>query len=399
MSKKNDRRLILPPSAAVSRRQALKMGAYGLGGIAVGGSLLAACGDDEAAPATTTAAPATTAAPTTTAAPAGKESIKAAWVYIGPPDDNGWTQEHDRARKAVEAALGDRVQTEFVPNIGFDAGTTQVFQQLVDDGNDIIFANTEYAGLLTEVSDANPDTKFCEINGHYYSDNLFPFYLAHEITAYKLGVAAGHLAENGRIGYIGAFPTATTYNDVNGMLLGARSVNPEAVVETVLVSTFFDPQKAAPAANALLDNGVGFLFGVMDEPTFLQIAEEAGVWTGYWNLDFRSAAPTKYVSHFDLSEFGTFYIEQCQRVLDGTWTSQNEVRLLDTPLGALGDNVPQAARDAVADVTAKFDSGALSVYEGPLVDNTGEERLAAGASLDSLGAYAIDWAVEGVTGV
>ena len=105
------------------------------------------------------------------------------------------------------------------------------------------------------------------------------------------------------------------------------------------------------------------------------------------------------MSHFDLSEFGTFYIEQCQRVLDGTWVSQNEVRLLDTPLGELRDNVPKDARDAVTAVTAKFDSGEISVYEGPLVDNTGEERLAAGASLDSLGAYAIDWAVEGVTGV
>ena len=52
--KQNDRRLILPPSATVSRRQALKMGVAGIGGLAVGGSLLAACGDDEeAAPATT----------------------------------------------------------------------------------------------------------------------------------------------------------------------------------------------------------------------------------------------------------------------------------------------------------------------------------------------------------
>ncbi|MCY4423690.1 MAG: BMP family ABC transporter substrate-binding protein, partial [Acidimicrobiaceae bacterium] len=173
--RKNRRGLILPPSASMSRRDALKMGVAGIGGLAVGGSLLAACGDDEeAAPAATTAAPTTTAAATTTAAPAGKDSIKAAFVYIGPPDDNGWTQEHDRGRLAAEAALGDRLETSFVPNIGFDAGTTQTFQQLVDDGNDIIFANTEYAGLLTEVSDNAPDTKFCEINGHYYSDNLFP---------------------------------------------------------------------------------------------------------------------------------------------------------------------------------------------------------------------------------
>ncbi len=393
--KKNRRGLILPPSASMSRRDALKMGVAGIGGLAVGGSLLAACGDDEeAAPATTTAAPTTTAA-----APAGKDSIKAAFVYIGPPDDNGWTQEHDRGRLAAEAALGDRLETSFVPNIGFDAGTTQTFQQLVDDGNDIIFANTEYAGLLTEVSDNAPDTKFCEINGHYYSDNLFPFYLAHETTAYQLGVAAGHLAGNGRIGYIGAFPTATAYNDVNGLLLGARSVNPDAVVETVLVSTFFDPQKAAQAANALLDSGVDFLFGVMDEPTFLQLSEEAGVWTGYWNLDFRSAAPTKYVSHFDLSEFGPFYTEQCQRVLDGTWVSQDEVWLLDTPIGDFGPNVPQDVQDAVHAVGAQLKSGELHVYEGPLNDNEGNERLAAGETIDSLGAYEISWPVDGVTGI
>ena len=320
-------------------------------------------------------------------------------MYIGPPDDNGWTQEHDRGRLAVDAALGDRVETAYTPNIGFDAGTTQLFQQLVDDGNDIIFANTEYAQLLTDVTDANPDTKFVEINGHYYSDNLFPFYLAHEITAYQLGVAAGHLAENGRIGYIGAFPTATAYNDVNGLLLGARTVNPEAVVETVLVSTFFDPQKAAQAANALLDSGVDFLFGVMDEPTFLQLAEEAGVWTGYWNLDFRTAAPTKYVSHYDLSEFGPFYVEQCQRVLDGTWVAHNEVVLLDTPIGDWGPNVPQDVQDAVADVAAKIDSGEMHVYEGPMTDNQGNQVLAAGETLNSLQAYEVDWAVEGVSGI
>ena len=356
------------------------MGAVGLGGLAIGGSVLAACGDNDEGS-------------------GDKESIKAAWVYIGPPDDNGWTQEHDRGRLAAQAALGDRLQTSFVPNIEFDAGTTETFQQLVDDGNDIIFANTEYAGLLTEVSDNAPETKFCETNGHYYSDNLFPFYLAHEKAAYQLGVAAGHLADNGRIGYIGAFPTATAFNDVNGLLLGARSVNPDATVETVLVSAFFDPQKAAQAANALLDAGVDFLFGVMDEPTFMQLAEEAGVWTGYWNLDFRSAAPTKYVSHFDLSEFGPFYTEQCQRVLDGTWVSQDHVWLLDTPIGDFGPNVPQDVQDAVAEAGAKLDRGELHVYQGPLNDNEGTQRLAEGETIDSLDAYAIDWPVDGVTGI
>ncbi|MGI9622891.1 MAG: BMP family ABC transporter substrate-binding protein, partial [Acidimicrobiales bacterium] len=277
--------------------------------------------------------------------------------------------------------------------------TTQLFQQLADDGNDIIFANTEYAQLLSDVAEANPDTKFAETNGHVFTDNIFGYYLAHEPTAYLMGVAAGHLAGNGRIGYIGAFPTATAFNDVNGLLLGARTVNPEATVETVLVSTFFDPQKAAQAADALLNNGVEFLFGVMDEPTFLQMSEEAGVWTGYWNLDFRSAAPTKYTSNYDLSAFGPFYTEQCQAVLDGTWSAPSEVVLLDTPLGAFGDEVPQDVQDAVGEAEAGLANGDFGVYDGPIVDNAGTERVAEGETIDALGAYEIDFAVEGVSGI
>lgn len=386
-------------NASMSRRRALRLGAFGIGGLALGG-LASACGSDSGGEAagTSEAGSATTAAGSAATA-AAKDSVKAHFVYIGPPDDNGWTQEHDRGRLEAQAALGDKVVTAFTPNIGFDASTTQLFQQLVDDGNDIIFANTEYAQLLGDVAAANPGTKFVEANGHVFTDNLFGFYFSHETAAYALGVAAALLTPNARIGYIGAFPTATTYNDVNGLLLGARSVNPAATVETVLVSTFFDPQKAAQAANALLSNGVEMLFGVMDEPTFLQLAEEAGVWTGYWNLDFREAAPTKYVNNFDLSALGPFYTAQLQAVLDGTWAAPGEVVLLDTPLGAFGAEVPQDVQDQVNDVAAKLASGELSVYTGPLVDTSGNEVLAAGATIDALGAYAIDFAVEGVTGV
>lgn len=387
MNKDEQSGLYLPAAAAMSRRKALRLGVISLGGLAMGGSLLTACGDDD----------------TDTAADGGGsgealDSIKAHFVYIGPPDDNGWTQEHDRGRLSVDAALGSQVETAFTPNIGFDASTTQLFQQLVDDGNDIIFANTEYAQLMGDVAASSPDTKFVEANGHAFTDNIFGFYLAHETTAYLLGVAAGHLAGNGRIGYIGAFPTATAFNDVNGLLLGARSVNPEATVETVLVSTFFDPQKAAQAAEALLNNGVEFLFGVMDEPTFLQLSEDAGVWTGYWNLDSRAAAPTKYVSNYDLTAFGPFYVDQCEQVLNGSWSAPSEVILLDTPIGSFGPEVPQDVQDAVADAASAIASGDLNVYEGPLVDASGTERLAAGETIDSLGAYELDFALEGVTG-
>lgn len=394
-----DRRLNVPPSmgAAMQRRQFLRLGALGALGVA-GASVLAACGsdDDEESTSTSGAASPTTAASGSSAAPSG-EALKVHFVYVGPPDDNGWTQAHDIARQAAESALGGAVETSFTPNIGFDASTTQLFEQLVADGYKMIVANTEYAGLMTGVADANPDVAFLECNGHHFTSNCFGYYMAHETTAYLMGVAAATLGAS-KIGYIGAFETATFFNDVNGLLLGARSVNPEATVQYVNVQTFFDPQKAAVAADALLSDGVDFLYGVMDEPTFLQKAEEAGVWTGYWNLDFRSAAPTKYVNNFDLTSFAPFYEEQFRALVDGTWKAPSEVVLLECPLGEWGPEVPQEVKDAVAAAAAELESGELSVYQGPLNDNQGNEVVPAGETIDALGAYSVGFAVEGVTG-
>lgn len=385
----------VPGSAGIPRRRFLQIGALGIVGIAGSSAFLAACGSDSDSGASGGSG---STDPSTggSAAPTG-DPVKVHFVYVGPPDDNGWTQAHDVARQAAEKALGGAVATSFTPNIGFDASTTQLFEQLVADGYKMIVANTEYAGLMTGVADANPEVAFVECNGHHFTSNCFGYYMAHETTAYLMGVAAAKLGAK-KIGYIGAFETATFFNDVNGLLLGARSVTPEATVQYVNVQTFFDPQKAAVAADALLSDGVDFLYGVMDEPTFLQKAEEAGVWTGYWNLDFRSAAPTKYVNNFDLAAFEGFYTDQMKALVDGAWKASPEVVLLDCPLGEWGPNVPQDVQDAVAEVATKFESGELFVYQGPLKDNTGKEVLAAGETLDSMAAYEVAFAVEGVSG-
>ncbi|MGI9622106.1 MAG: BMP family ABC transporter substrate-binding protein, partial [Acidimicrobiales bacterium] len=206
MEKDEKTGLYLPEMQGVPRRRALRLGVIGLGGVALGGPLLAACGDDDDE-STSTGDDGSSGDDGSgddggddgggDGGGGGQDSIKAHFVYIGPPDDNGWTQEHDRARLEAEAALGGQLETAFTPNIGFDASTTQLFQQLADDGNDIIFANTEYASLLSDVAAANPDTIFMECNGHAFTDNIFGYYVAHEVPAYLLGVAAAMLTDNG----------------------------------------------------------------------------------------------------------------------------------------------------------------------------------------------------------
>jgi basic membrane protein A len=365
----------------MSRRRLLKSG-LGAAGLALSGPLLAACGGGGGGG----GGPGT---------PEG-DVLRIGFAYIGPTSDNGWTFTHDEGRKAVEQALGDRVETTFVENVPISAEAGQTFEQLASQ-NDLVIANTEYANFLSDVAARHPDVAFLEADGHTYTDNLYPYYVSHHFPNYLLGVAGGLLSETGKLGYVGAFPTATAYNDVNPMLLGARTINPDATVQAVMISSFFDPQKATQATNALIDGGADFIFSVMDEPAFLQVCEERGVWGASWNTDIREFGPTAYVNTYQL-DWRDFYIEQAQLVLDGEWESQDEVRLLDLELGEWGDNVPQEVKDRVAEAKAEIDGG-FNPYTGPLTDTEGNVRLEEGETLSPVEAYAIDWAIEGVSGV
>ncbi|MCY3754517.1 MAG: BMP family ABC transporter substrate-binding protein, partial [Alphaproteobacteria bacterium] len=45
------------------------------------------------------------------------DPVKAAFVYVGPIGDHGWTYQHDHGRLAVEKEFGDRVETLYVENV------------------------------------------------------------------------------------------------------------------------------------------------------------------------------------------------------------------------------------------------------------------------------------------
>jgi basic membrane lipoprotein Med (substrate-binding protein (PBP1-ABC) superfamily) len=398
---------VLPPG--IGRRRLIRIGAAGAAGVFLGGNVLAACGDDDEEGALDTTAGGTTpgtaggTTPGTTPATGGGaalEKLRLGFAYIGPINDNGWTQEHHRGRQFVFDTLGAQVEGTYVENVLFDpAQTTPIFEDLAQN-HDFVIANTEYATLLSDVAAKYPEVHFLECDGHAYTSNLYSYYVKHTQPTYALGVAAALLNEGSdcKIGYIGAFPTATAFNDVNGLLLGARSINPTATVQAVMISSFFDPPKATAAANALLGEDINFLFAVMDEPSFLQVANDAGVWAGAWNTDVREFGPEVYVNTLQL-DFGSYYLEQANAALAGTWTAKTQPDLLPLDLGAWGDQVPPEVIAAVDELRPQLLDGTLNPYTGPIVDNQGTERLADGESLDDQQAYLIDWAVEGVSGV
>ena len=56
-------------------------------------------------------------------------TIKAAWIYVGPHNDGGWSQAHDQGRLYVQKMLGSKVKTEYKENVPEGPQVAQVIDQ------------------------------------------------------------------------------------------------------------------------------------------------------------------------------------------------------------------------------------------------------------------------------
>jgi len=329
-----------------------------------------------------------------------EEPVLIAFGHVGPVSDEGWTWSHDQGMKAVEAAFGDRVRTAMVENMPFSEETPRTLEQFIADGAKMVFITSEYADFVYQVADAHPEVAFLECDGHKVTDNLTWYYVNHWDPSYLIGMAAGLMTESNQLGYIGSYPVQSVYASVNSFHLGARSVNPDVTTKVVLINSWFDPAAANQAANTLIDDGADFLFGIMDEAAYLEVAEERGVWAAMWNTDMRRFGPNAYVSSIEL-DWGPYYVEQVGALLDGTWES--ETRLL--PIGGgvdrddWGQNVPQEVQDQVDAVRDQMIDEGLNVFVGPIYDAAGELRVPEGEEMTLEELYLWEWAVEGVVGM
>ena len=126
-----------------------------------------------------------------TTAPARSDAsstIKAAWIYVGPHNDGGWSQAHDRGRLHVQKQLGTKVVTTFKENVPEGPQVSQVIDSLVRDGNKIIFATSfGYMDAMAAAAKKYPDVYFEHATGYKTAKNFANYFGAGEDAIYLSG--------------------------------------------------------------------------------------------------------------------------------------------------------------------------------------------------------------------
>src|SRR3954453_1700695 len=247
-------------------------------------------------------------------------TFKAAWIYVGPHDDHGWSQAHDKGRLYVQKKLGSKVKTTFKEIVPEGPQAAQVIDSLVRDGNKIIFATSfGYQDAMAAAAKKYPDVKFEQATGYKLDKNLAEYYGAGEDAIYLSGMAAGAATKKGVVGYVVPFAIPEVIRHTNAFALGVQATHPGAKVKIVWTKAWLAPDKEKKAAESLHTSGGADVMGQnVDSPAAGQYSETAGIpWVGY-DSDAKTFAPKSWLTAA-VYNWGPYYLKETKAAMAGPW--------------------------------------------------------------------------------
>ena len=319
--------------------------------------------------------------------------VKAAFLFNRPVEDSAWNYWHNLGRLEAEEKLGGKLETTacIVPS---RSDFEETVERLIKDGYTAFFA-TSPVMLNSTIQPAltHPDIRFlcCSLLSSY--TNIRTYYIRFYEAKFLLGLAAGILSDNGKIGYIADFPIYGSPSAVNAFALGARMVNPKAKIYMNWFSASWYDDK-----QPFLDPEIRVICN-RDITAPKYDARDYGLYVrkGRSIVNMATLVP----------RWGLFYRLICEMILNGTFNPaenrQNATNywwgigshILDVAFSARFD--PYAAR-IIHHFRQELKEGSFTPFEGEIRDQAGNLRCEADRRLTPAEILCMDYLVDNVIG-
>ena len=334
------------------------------------------------------------------------KAVTVGFIYVGPRQDFGWNQSHwDAARRVAKIDGIKVVEQENVPET---AEVEKVMKSMIElDGAKVIFATSfGYWKSIKKMAKKYPHVLFTHI-GAIWKDgdpkNVIGYRGYTEEPHYLCGIAAGRMSKTGKIGFIGSKPLYFIYNNCNGFVLGARSVNPNLTCNVVLTGAWNNPVKEAETTNSLIDQGCDVIIANVDSPKVsVETCERRGVYSCGYHSDLSSLAPKGFLTGAEWNwASGAEFVKAFTSGKPYPNLKRGGFKDDMVNLSPFGASVPQKVRDEVLAAKQGFIDDTLKIYKGPLKDSKGNEVLKAGqviSNTDIKFKLGVRFFVEGVAG-
>ena len=319
--------------------------------------------------------------------------VKAAFLFNRSIEDSAWNYWHNLGRLEAEEKLGGKLETvaRIVPS---RSDFAEAISGLIADGYTAIFA-TSPVMLNSSIEPAlsHPDVKFlcCSLLSNY--TNIRTYYIRFYEAKFLLGLAAGILSGNGKIGYIADFPIYGAPAAANAFALGARMVNPQARIYLNWFSASWfkaDNPFEDPEIRVICNRDITAPnHDARDYGLYLRDGDEI--------VNMATLIP----------RWGPFYRMMIERILNGTFNQSESKENVTNYWWGIGSHIldvafssrfdPYAAR-IINHFREELRAGTFSPFEGELRDQAGVLRCTADRRLTPAEILCMDYLADNIVG-
>ena len=322
--------------------------------------------------------------------------LKVGVILVGD-ETEGYTLAHMNGIKAAAEALGlTDSQIVWKYKVPEDQSCYDSAMDLVGQGCNLIISNSYgHQTYMALAAEEVPDVTFVAMTGDFAAisglDNFKNAFTKVYESRYVSGVVAGmkvaELLESGelapekqpnsfdadgnvKIGYVGAFNYAEVVSGYTAFFLGIRSVVPNVAMEVMYTNSWFDIDKEAAAAEALVAKGCVIIGQHADStgaPAAVQKLLDAGTlcYSVGYNIDMLPTAPTAALTS-PTNEWSVFYTElftakQNGEEIAADWAKGYEVGAV--AITDLGPSCAAGTAEKVAEVEQAIHDGSLKVFD------------------------------------
>ncbi len=322
-------------------------------------------------------------------------------LYNTPISDVGWNFQHHGGILEMEKAFPGKVKIEFVENVAEGPDAERVIRDLAKNGSQVIFTPSfGYMDPTLRVAADYPKVVFANGTGYKQATNVSSYSAKFYEARYLTGVIAGHMSKTGIAGYVAAFPIPEVLQGINAFAMGMRSVNPKAEVRVVWVNSWFDPSAEKQATTSLLNLKADVISNHTNSPAAVVEAEAKGKYSFGYQSDMRKLAPKGHLSAV-VHNWGPYYTEVVRDVLAGKWKSSNTLGSYAQgyiQIAPINPVVPKDVQDKVYKLESELKSGKIAPFNGPVQDNEGKTKVAAGKTMPDADIASMNYYVAGVVG-
>ena len=164
---------------------------------------------------------------------------KIAFLHNRNQEVSSWVYAHELGRKELENAFDGRVETFSLSDIDSEEQADAAFEEAISQGADLIFTTSPVLlNASVRASLANPKVKILNCSLNTSHPTVRTYYARMYEAKFLLGIIAGSMAEDDRIGYIADYPIYGSTANINAFAIGAQMVNPRAKVYLEWSKTF-----------------------------------------------------------------------------------------------------------------------------------------------------------------